>query len=470
MSELTINIDEPIINLNVSPTGDNIDIIITHEVQDIDINISEATNGLSAYQIAVENGYIGTEAEWLLSLKGETGEQGPQGEQGIQGEQGEQGPQGETGEGIAQGGTTGQILAKASELDYDTEWIDNFAPNIEQYVINQTGNTLYKGQAVYISGSENSGNLPKISLAQANSEATSSKTLGLLKQDLLNGESGYVITEGIIEGVNTNLANSGDAVWLSPTVAGGLVYGLANKPVAPNHMVYLGIVIRKQTNNGKIYIHVQNGFELDELHNVITAGVLQGQYLKKGSQYYEFSFITKSEVGLSNVDNVQQIPLSQKGQPNGVAELDATGKIPSTQLPSYVDDVLEFTDITQFPITGQPSIIYIANDTNLTYRWSGTQYIEISKSLALGETSLTAYRGDRGKIAYDHSQTTGNPHGTAIGDITGLQNAIDSIPSETGDLNITADKNFVTDLELSTLQNINSTIFESSIVTALIFG
>lgn len=109
---------------------------------------------------------------------------------------------------------------------------------------------------------------------------------------------------------------------------------------------------------------------------------------------------------------------SQKGAANGLAELDAGGKVPSSQLPSFVDDVLEYANFAALPVTGATGIIYVTLDTNLTYRWSGSAYVEISASLALGETSSTAYRGDRGKIAYDHSQiTTGNPHGTLAGDI-----------------------------------------------------
>ena len=97
------------------------------------------------------------------------------------------------------------------------------------------------------------------------------------------------------------------------------------------------------------------------------------------------------------------------------------GKVPSSQLPSYVDDVLEFANLASFPATGESGKIYIAIDTNLTYRWGGSSYVVMSSSLALGETSSTAYRGDYGKVAYDHSQITGNPHGTTKNDI-GLGN------------------------------------------------
>lgn len=125
----------------------------------------------------------------------------------------------------------------------------------------------------------------------------------------------------------------------------------------------------------------------------------------------------RSDTWMPSAEDVGAIPASQKGAASGVAELDSSGKVPSAQLPSYVDDVVEFASRDSFPGTGEDGKIYIAEDTNLTYRWSGTQYVEISPSLALGETSSTAYRGDRGKIAYDHSQTTGNPHNTTAADV-----------------------------------------------------
>ena len=103
------------------------------------------------------------------------------------------------------------------------------------------------------------------------------------------------------------------------------------------------------------------------------------------------------------------------------------GKVPSSQLPSYVDDVLEFANFASFPTTGESGKIYIAIDTNLTYRWGGSSYVVMSSSLALGETSSTAYRGDRGKIAYDHSQATGNPHNTKLEELTDLGSETPSI-------------------------------------------
>ena len=112
-----------------------------------------------------------------------------------------------------------------------------------------------------------------------------------------------------------------------------------------------------------------------------------------------------SKTGVVTLDasDVGAIASTEKGAASGVAELDATGKVPSSQLPSYVDDVVEAADFASLPATGETGKIYITLDDNKTYRWSGTAYVEISASLALGETSSTAYRGDYGKVAHDHA-------------------------------------------------------------------
>lgn len=150
------------------------------------------------------------------------------------------------------------------------------------------------------------------------------------------------------------------------------------------------------------------------------------------------------------------ILVSQKGANGGVAELDASGKVPATQLPSYVDDVIDLAAIvTTNPSSGmtagqkrynstskkiftstsatagtvsdpEADKIYVVLTDNTTWRWSGTALVQLNSGLALGETSSTAYRGDRGKVAYDHSQETGNPHGTTIAQIPNLQSTLDA--------------------------------------------
>ena len=145
-------------------------------------------------------------------------------------------------------------------------------------------------------------------------------------------------------------------------------------------------------------------------------------------------------VTLSAYD-VGAIPSTDKGSASGVAELDANGKVPSSQLPSYVDDVIEgyynatdgkFYEESTYTteITGETGKIYVSLDTNKTYRWSGSAFVVISETLALGETDSTAYRGDRGKIAYDHSQTAHAPANAEA-------NVLESVSTPDGALTIT---------------------------------
>lgn len=131
------------------------------------------------------------------------------------------------------------------------------------------------------------------------------------------------------------------------------------------------------------------------------------------------------------------------------ADLDTSGKVLSSQLPSYVDDVLEYSAKSNFPSTGESGKIYVDTATNLTYRWSGSAYVEISQSLALGETSSTAYRGDRGKIAYDHSQTSHAPTNAEVN-----QNAFSNV--KVGSTTISADSKTDT-LELVAGTNVTLT-------------
>ena len=131
--------------------------------------------------------------------------------------------------------------------------------------------------------------------------------------------------------------------------------------------------------------------------------------------------ITPANIGLGNLTNDAQVKRSEMGVANGVATLGEDGKIPSSQLPSYVDDVLEYENKVAFPTTGESGKIYVAKDTNLTYRWGGSAYIEISASLALGETSSTAYAGDKGKALDTRISTAEGNISTNAEEITSLE-------------------------------------------------
>ena len=135
------------------------------------------------------------------------------------------------------------------------------------------------------------------------------------------------------------------------------------------------------------------------------------------TQGYVDTEITTLQTSLQTAINTKADAASVTQSLSTKADL-VGGVIPANQLPSFVDDVLEYADLASFPVIGEASKIYVAIDTNKTYRWSSTQYVEIGGGgVALGETSLTAYRGDRGKIAYDHSLSQGNPHNTTTSEI-----------------------------------------------------
>ena len=154
--------------------------------------------------------------------------------------------------------------------------LPSFVSTVKHLVKSDYNGTINKGQAVYVTGSTGlSGTNMLVNRASNTIEMTSSKTMGLLETSLAKNGIGYVITEGLLEGLDTSAAGSaGDPVWLG--VDGNLIYGLANKPVAPAHLVFIGIVTRKQQNNGEIFVKVQNGFEVEELHNVVLTGKAAG--------------------------------------------------------------------------------------------------------------------------------------------------------------------------------------------------
>jgi hypothetical protein len=141
-------------------------------------------------------------------------------------------------------------------------------------VRNSTGATLTKGTAVYISGA--TGQLPTVSKALATSDATSAQTLGLITSDLDNNSNGYVTIIGLVDDLDTSAYTDGVQLYLSPTTAGTLT---VTKPYAPQHIVYVAVVAHAHPVHGKLIVKVQNGYEMDELHNVSAQSPSNGDIL-----------------------------------------------------------------------------------------------------------------------------------------------------------------------------------------------
>lgn len=166
-------------------------------------------------------------------------------------------------------------------ISLDTTLLDSVVRVQNVYVKNGTGTVLNKGEAVYVTGANGTNII--VGRASNVAESSSSKTLGLTMTSIAIDGFGYVVKEGLLAGLNTNSADSaGVPIWLG--VNGALIYGLNNKPYAPNHLVYLGVVTRKQQNNGEVYVTVQNGFEIKELHDVQILSPVN-----KASLYYNLS-------------------------------------------------------------------------------------------------------------------------------------------------------------------------------------
>lgn len=241
---------------------------------------------------------------------------------GKQGAPGPTGPTGPAGPGVPTGGATGDLLVKNSGTNYDTTWTDS--PTVDRLSVdttaaetltaegqlawndtsgtlammlkggvtqcqigetvfarvrNSTGAPLLRGQAVYLSGS--SGQKIQVTLAQANSDTTSSKTFGVVAETIADSSDGFVITTGLLQGFDTNLLTEGQIVWLSPSTAGGLT---TTKPVAPDHLVMVGICVKQGSGtSGSIFVKVQNGYELDEIHDVRYTNLATGDVLTRTS-------------------------------------------------------------------------------------------------------------------------------------------------------------------------------------------
>lgn len=142
-------------------------------------------------------------------------------------------------------------------------------------VRNSTQNSLTDGQVVYTTGS--TGTFQTVALAKGDAEDTSSVTMAVVTESIAKNTEGFATTFGLVRDLNTSALTEGAIVWLSSTVAGGMT---TTKPVAPAHAVQIGFCIRSHPNQGVVFVRIQNGYELEELHNVKITNPTDGQFLK----------------------------------------------------------------------------------------------------------------------------------------------------------------------------------------------
>jgi len=187
--------------------------------------------------------------------------------------------------------------------------------NVIVLVRNATGATLTKGTAVYINGA--TGQNPTVTKAQANNDTNSAQTLGLMTADLANNSNGYVTIIGLITNINTSAFTDGQQLYLSPTTAGTLT---ATKPYAPQHLVYVAVVEHAHPTQGKLFVKVQNGYEMDELHNVSAQSPSNGQVLiyNASTSLWEKNTLTDG-TGISITEGAGSITITNSAPDQTVA-------------------------------------------------------------------------------------------------------------------------------------------------------
>jgi hypothetical protein len=293
--------------------------------------------------------------------------------------------------------------------------------------------TIAKGDVIQFDGVDGVHFLIKKAVP-ADVNANPEIILGIAKQGLTNGQFGYILHFGRITGIDLTAYADENYLWFASASAnnGELT---VTEPTAPNAKILMGVVVDNGAS-GTLLVRPLIQPSLKDLKDIHITSIANNQVLRWNNtnlRWENTSALTTAETDIANIEDGTTIvgkanadkdgnefdatylkkasasstyvPLSSKGVANGVAPLDSNNKIPSIHLPGGVDDIKEFANLASFPATGEASIIYVALDTNIIYRWSGSAYVEISSSLALGTTSSTAFPGDRGLATETQSNT-----------------------------------------------------------------
>jgi hypothetical protein len=289
--------------------------------------------------------------------------------------------------------------------------------------------SLTKGQPVYISGANGTNVI--ISAAGNGSEATSSKTIGLVTTALSANAMGIVITNGLLSGLDTSGAGAaGDPVWLGPS--GTLLYGIAAKPYAPAHLVYIGIVTKKNASTGEILVNPQNGFELEELHDVNinhTTTLNAGDIIIRNSGNTLWENKPQSAIGIANTQvsglgnastkNVGTtsgtvaagddsritgaIQSTEKGASNGVVPLGSDSKIASTYLPAIAitDTSVVNSQVQMLALTAEVGDVAVRTDLNKSFilKTAGASTLANWQELLTPTDAVTSVNGQTGAVS-----------------------------------------------------------------------
>jgi hypothetical protein len=280
-----------------------------------------------------------------------------------------------------------------------------------EQVRNTTGATLTKGTAVYISGA--TGQIPTVSKALATSDATSAQTLGLITSDLPNNSNGYVTIIGLVTNLNTSAYTDGQQLYLSPITAGTLT---ATKPYAPQHLVYVAIVAHAHPTQGKLIVKVQNGYELDEIHDVSAQSPTNGQTIVFNSST---TLWEKNTVSLAvGVNGTLPLTNGGTGQTTASAGFNALSPVTTT------GDLIIGNGTNSSTRLGIGTNGYVLTSNGTTATWSaatggvsqiiaGTN-VTISPAGGTGVVTINSSGGGGGSSAYVRTTFTATAGQTAF--------------------------------------------------------
>ena len=344
------------------------------------------------------------------------------------------------------------------------------APRLISQVRNETGATLTKGTVVYISGA--SGNKATVSKAICTSDATSAQTFGLIFANIANNQNGYAILSGDLAGLDTSAFSAGTQLYLSATTAGAYT---STKQYAPNHLVYIGVVTRSHATQGSIEVRIQNGYEMDELHNVSAQTPSNGHVLiwNASTSLWESHAITAGTgIGVSN--GAGSITVSNSGVTSAVA---GTGISVSGATGAVTISNTGVTSVTgTSPVVSSggatPAISLAASygDTQNPYASKTANYVLAAPN---GSSGVPTFRA---VVAADIPTLNQNTTGSAATLTTGRTIAITgdlayTSPSFDGSANVTAAGTLATvNSNVGSFTSANITVNAKGLITAASSG
>lgn len=265
-------------------------------------------------------------------------------------------------------GTSAQYIDGTGALQTFPTFLDSDALITEVY--NNSGATLTKGTIVYINGGQ--GNLPTVVKAQANSDATSAQTFGWVRDDITDMNNGFVVVIGKLTDLNTNGLGNGTQLYLSPTTAGAYT---VTKPVAPQHLVYVGVVVRDHPTQGVIEVKIQNGYELDEIHDVLITSPIDGQTLQYDSGLQVWKNVTPSSPTQTELDPVINVLNTPPATPT-VGDRYRVGTAPTGAWVGQNNKIAQWDGTTwQYTTPVTDNIVY-QTTTATTFRYNGSAWVQ----------------------------------------------------------------------------------------------